>query len=987
MIYLFNYKEELIHIVPRKAVSLIHHTQTLTDTRYVSDRLEVELSEIPDDTLSEAAYMAIPKEEDRTKFHLFFIAKPKSYDHLIHLDGVQSGIEELRKSYVEDARLSKSTAVQVAEYLLQGTNWHLRFKPETGQKDISFYFISAFDGLLRVCDKFNLEMQFFVEINNNKIGARYIDLKQRIGTRTGQRVVYGHNALSIIKEEERAEFYTAVIGLGNSEIVSVPEANDDRRNGYSRKKNFKDLVWAKPQNPLDKPKGIPYLELKELTAKYGIKSNTGMRPRIGKVDFDTDDPNELIQMTYDYLVANAHPKVTFSTTTAYLKGEIGDTVRVVRPDMRLDYETRIFEIKKDRLSKKVVEIKLGDHINQSDGSKEIQLSKSESDQQNATVELSKKRALDFLDSAGGFNRNWHGNEEPPFDKVKIGDLWYRPDPNYEGHHVLYSWDGEHWNEVVRTQGSQWGEKIKEDFQKEVDKINLAIDEQDKKAEELLKKSKVYEKVLGSTEDDLTTRISKIVMGSGIIQSEVSRLRVGGRNLMVGTKEFSGDWFNKAKWTLEQEKYLGLSVYSRQEEWLGLSEVVEVRLGETYTFSAYVKSSIENDLVFMYLDNRLVEPRASLSLTRKDILVGTNWTRVSATFSVTKAGLMTPRFERNNKNAKLYVAGYKLELGNVRSDWSQADEDSETKIDAVSTKVTQLAGAWSVKNLNSSGDIVSQINTAGNKVRIQGELIHLNGKTLIDEAVIDGGAIKTMTADKITGGELNFAIIRAINFDAQNVTSGIFNGLTFRGGKVVSLNGEVDIDLQVGQFNINTDNAAIRRVKEGYSSQFIKMITGNYIGEYGTGKASLTVIGSNSDRSENIDNSSFAGLRFWNSYNTKVSQSVAGKTNESFAELVSDRFVIRTNNKNYSNWLFHNNVPGGISYFMPMNENGVKHFLGRGDKLFDSIYVRNVYTGGNYSLNQQIWDLLTCFGQLRRNNWQFTSHAINHISQVLNQYGV
>ena len=150
--------------------------------------------------------------------------------------------------------------------------------------------------------------------------------------------------------------------------------------------------------------------------------------------------------------------------------------------------------------------------------------------------------------------------------------------------------------------------------------------------------------------------------------------------MVGTKEFSGDWFNKAKWTLEQEKYLGLSVYSRQEEWLGLSEVVEVRLGETYTFSAYIKSSIENDLVFMYLDNRLVEPRASLSLTRKDISVGTNWTRVSATFKVTKAGLMTPRFERNNKNAKLYVAGYKLELGNVPSDWSQAIEDTNQIID-------------------------------------------------------------------------------------------------------------------------------------------------------------------------------------------------------------------------------------------------------------------------------------------------------------------
>ena len=299
MIYLFNHKEELIRIVPKSALISVKHSETLTDTHYVSDRLEVEMEDIPDDVLSESAYVAIQKEDAYYKYHLFFIANVQIYDHIIHLDCVQSGIEELRKSYVEDSRITQVTAVQATEYLLQNTNWQLRYKPETEQKNLTFYFLSVFDGLLRVCDKFNLEMQFFVEISLNRIGARYIDLKKRIGDRTGQRVTYGHNALKIIKEEERAEFYTAVIGLGNSEIVSVPEANDDRRNGYSRKKNFKDLVWTKPQNPLNKSKGVPYLELTELTEKYGIKSDTGMRPRIGKVDFDTDDPNELIQMTYD----------------------------------------------------------------------------------------------------------------------------------------------------------------------------------------------------------------------------------------------------------------------------------------------------------------------------------------------------------------------------------------------------------------------------------------------------------------------------------------------------------------------------------------------------------------------------------------------------------------------------------------------------------------------------------------------------------------
>lgn len=339
---------------------------------------------------------------------------------------------------------------------------------------------------------------------------------------------------------------------------------------------------------------------------------------------------------------------------------------------------------------------------------------------------------DYLLNASG-NKVWY---QKPAEGVehKVGDLWFEKNGQYDR---MYVWNGEMWEKRIDTEDV---DKVKKDIDEKLKQSTESIQQVENKASEALTKAggiidsqELLDKInahllsdanndnngiLGkkfriqreanrstrdiatSTRDKLTdyqrtndenlvrigqqldNTVSKAEMKQTAdgIRETIAKITVGARNLMVGTKEFSGDWFNKAKWTLEQEKYLGLSVYSRQEEWLGLSEVVEVRLGETYTFSAYIKSSIENDLVFMYLDNRLVEPRASLSLTRKDISVGTNWTRVSATFEVTKAGLMTPRFERNNKNAKLYVAGYKLELGNVPSDWSQAIEDTNQIID-------------------------------------------------------------------------------------------------------------------------------------------------------------------------------------------------------------------------------------------------------------------------------------------------------------------
>ena len=339
---------------------------------------------------------------------------------------------------------------------------------------------------------------------------------------------------------------------------------------------------------------------------------------------------------------------------------------------------------------------------------------------------------DYLLNASG-NKVWY-QKPAEGTEHKLGDLWFEKNGQYDR---MYVWNGEMWEKRIDTEDvdkvkKDIDEKLKQstesiqqakneasealtkagaiiDSQELLDKINahLYSDANNDENGILGKKFRIQREINRSTRDiaistrdklteyqrtndenlvrigqQLDNTVSKAEMKQTAdgIRETIAKITVGARNLMVGTKEFSGDWFNKSKWTLENEKYLGLSVYSRQEEWLGLSEVVEVRLGETYTFSAYVKSSIENDLVFMYLDNRLVEPRASLSLTRKDIQVGTNWTRVSATFSVTKAGLMTPRFERNNKNAKLYVAGYKLELGNVPSDWSQAIEDTNQIID-------------------------------------------------------------------------------------------------------------------------------------------------------------------------------------------------------------------------------------------------------------------------------------------------------------------
>ncbi|WP_203224921.1 hypothetical protein, partial [Streptococcus suis] len=72
---------------------------------------------------------------------------------------------------------------------------------------------------------------------------------------------------------------------------------------------------------------------------------------------------------------------------------------------------------------------------------------------------------DYLPSADGFNNNWYGTEDPTvkyLGKVLINDIWYKPDPEHEGHKIMLRWTGEVWEEILRTyEGEALREKVEQ----------------------------------------------------------------------------------------------------------------------------------------------------------------------------------------------------------------------------------------------------------------------------------------------------------------------------------------------------------------------------------------------------------------------------------------------------------------------------------------------------------------------------------------------
>ena len=259
------------------------------------------------------------------------------------------------------------------------------------------------------------------------------------------------------------------------------------------------------------------------------------------------------------------------------------------------------------------------------------------------------------------------------------------------------------------------------------------------------------------------------------------------------------------------------------------------------------------------------------------------------------------FQRVQETSKLYerlIGSTEKEVTDKVSRMVMTNQLFQTEVSknqVLRTVQSQLAGSWSIKNLNSNGDIVSQINATGPNVRIQGESIHLDGKTLIDNGVIKNAMIESMLADKITAGTLNAAIVNIINLNANKIVGLDANFIKSKielafiewmKGKVISAqNDAMQIDLNNGQYNVMTDQAAIRRVLNGYPNQFLKFTSEME----GGAPASVTVLGANRDGTENSKNDSFAGIRLFSG--NKVERT----------EIISDVVRFATGAVNYRGW--------------------------------------------------------------------------------------
>ncbi|HEM4568129.1 TPA: hypothetical protein U1Z40_001386 [Streptococcus suis] len=218
-----------------------------------------------------------------------------------------------------------------------------------------------------------------------------------------------------------------------------------------------------------------------------------------------------------------------------------------------------------------------------------------------------------------------------------------------------------------------------------------------------------------------------------------------------------------------------------------------------------------------------------------------------------------------------------------------------KISGTATQVSQLNNSYAIKNLNSSGDILSQANLSSAEFLLEAAKIRLKGKTLADEIQAIDGKFGTLFVADGTFAKLNANVIdsQAITADKLKVDQAFFNKLMandaylkqlfaqsafitsvqavavsakqIAGGIAKALNGGMDVNFDESKINFYTNVAAIRRIYTGHPTQFIKFETeGNY---------SRTIIGSNRNGGEVFNSATFAGIVVENTNNINTEDNV------------------------------------------------------------------------------------------------------------------
>ena len=488
-------------------------------------------------------------------------------------------------------------------------------------------------------------------------------------------------------------------------------------------------------------------------------------------------------------------------------------------------------------------------------------------------------------------------------------------------------------------------------------LDSKIERQTIEFNKLTESNKLYERIIGTSETDAPDRLSRLVMSSDIFQTEVGKYVTDDNNLIVNSMTMATNTLVNASRN-GVEVTLNDGVFSVKAQ--GLTGFNFTEFQQTFTVREdFLFGEDRNFPFYIYLvKNGWVE-------FKEPILV-----RGSNTGPY-KPSQFDDAYKASNEAKSL--------ASDAQAKAIQVAQGTE----AVRTQVTQLNNSYSIRNLNSAGDVLGQLNlNPDGSIRINEGLLSIGEKTYIKDGVIkksmigkaqiDTAHIKEIDASQANIFNLNVNNINGLN--AEFIKAKIEYALVdwLQGKTISAINGKTVFNLNDGRLSFRDNNTGIFRDEANASSQGM-MFLNNPVSVNGrTMINSRVVIGA--DRRDNDVN------RNWNhgGFNGMVVDTIKGTItadhdNADKVTLVGDRIKFThsyeydpTTNSNPYGWQINTWLDPTI---LPFGTNS------RGSKIFSGDFkLLNKSTGTDgFWLREVLRTLINCWQHFANVNYT-TAHS-------------
>ena len=383
-------------------------------------------------------------------------------------------------------------------------------------------------------------------------------------------------------------------------------------------------------------------------------------------------------------------------------------------------------------------------------------------------------------------------------------------------------------------------------------------------------SQLYERILGSTDSNVTSNIARMALTSELFEVEVGKRFSNLTNLFYAPTKIpkyissvdTDKHLERVRWG--DHDGIRINYTDSMSGWLGVRFPLTkrfVKQGEGLGYRIEIsvdKVPKDGRILIQLLDNTTslgMYYNSQIKLTKTGNQTFTGYLDIPRTGELNEYSL---RFSLTSPGN---IVIHKPMIIDQRLIPDKFVDSTDYNSEYTRTTMSILKDSFAVRTLNSNGDVLSALNLATggaslevgkNKLVVTPETTYISDGT-IKKAMIGNAQIGTAHIGEIDASKANIINISAKNIVADGLTANII-----KGGKLSSLNGVTDFDLQTGWIDMNGYGVGIKNKFPGRPLQYLTFGAGTINGVDGT----YTALLSNRNGLQKMDNTS-AGIQIWN----------------------------------------------------------------------------------------------------------------------------